>query len=414
MSVEAASHVMTGFNLLEDDVISGTYSSYTNAMSATDRASFVAFLKKVQRLGMTLYYRVDISNASTSSSAVGVGGIRLMYGSTSLRHINPNATFTLDGVDLDLVTSVTVYGINPSGTATTLSNVCFNLSWDGERDGEYAPYQEYAYPLGDVTLRGIPKLDASNNLYYDGDEYESDGTVTRRYGAITFGVDYTNKPGVWFAADENKNSWAFYYNLAYLPTAFAVDSAISDRFVCKGPNNSVYSSGVPYEFALYEQSTTRYISFRIPKSAVGTPADASDLGDKIQAWVAANPFTVLAPLATPTTESSDPYQNPQIVDDFGTEEYVDRGATASTPTRDVAIPVGHETTYQANLRAKLEMAPDSPDGDGDYIVRQTNGLNEYVTLTKELPTAPTTEGTYHLKATVASGGAVTLTWEADT
>ena len=85
-----------------------------------------------------------------------------------------------------------------------------------------------------------------------------------------------------------------------------------------------------------------------------------------------------------------------------------------SPTRDVASPVGHETTYQANLRAKLEMAPDSPDGDGDYIVRQTNGLNEYVTLTKELPTAPTTEGTYHLKATVASGGAVTLTWEADT
>lgn len=30
-----------------------------------------------------------------------------------------------------------------------------------------------------LTLRGIPKLDASNNLYYDGDTYESDGTVTR-------------------------------------------------------------------------------------------------------------------------------------------------------------------------------------------------------------------------------------------
>ena len=26
------------------------------------------------------------------------------------------------------------------------------------------------------------------------------------------------------------------------------------------------------------------------------------------------------------------------------------------------------------------MAPNSPDGDGDYIVRQTNGTNEYVSI----------------------------------
>ena len=33
-----------------------------------------------------------------------------------------------------------------------------------------------------LSLRGIPKLDANNKLYYDGDTYESDGTVTRKYG----------------------------------------------------------------------------------------------------------------------------------------------------------------------------------------------------------------------------------------
>ena len=38
------------------------------------------------------------------------------------------------------------------------------------------------YPLDStLTLRGIPKLDSSNNLYYDGDTYESDGTVRRSY-----------------------------------------------------------------------------------------------------------------------------------------------------------------------------------------------------------------------------------------
>lgn len=38
------------------------------------------------------------------------------------------------------------------------------------------------YPFDStIELRGIPKLDASNNLYYDGDEYTADGTVTRKY-----------------------------------------------------------------------------------------------------------------------------------------------------------------------------------------------------------------------------------------
>ena len=76
-------------------------------------------------------------------------------------------------------------------------------------------------------------------------------------------------------------------------------------------------------------------------------------------------------------------------------------------------PVGANALYQANLRAKLEMAPDSPDGDGDYIVRQTDGLNEYVLLEKELPSIPAEDGTYSLKCTVADGTA-TLSWVADT
>ena len=38
------------------------------------------------------------------------------------------------------------------------------------------------YPLdSDLVLRGIPKL-SNGNLYYDGDTYEWDGTVTRKYG----------------------------------------------------------------------------------------------------------------------------------------------------------------------------------------------------------------------------------------
>ena len=106
-------------------------------------------------------------------------------------------------------------------------------------------------------------------------------------------------------------------------------------------------------------------------------------------------------LATPTTESATPYTNPQNCENGGTEEYV----------TDSIVPVGHVTQYQPNLRAKLEMAPNSPDGDGDYIVRQTNGTNEYVELVipKEVPDAPTVDGTYIFKVTV-SNGTPTYSW----
>ena len=46
-------------------------------------------------------------------------------------------------------------------------------------------------------------------------------------------------------------------------------------------------------------------------------------------------------LATPTTESAAPYTNPQIVDDFGTEEYV----------TDSIVPVGHVTKYMDNHKS---------------------------------------------------------------
>ena len=102
----------------------------------------------------------------------------------------------------------------------------------------------------------------------------------------------------------------------------------------------------------------------------------------------------------------------ELAIDFGTEEFVDAAVEANE--RDVAIPVGNETVYKANLRAKLEMAPDSPDGDGDYIVRQTNGQNSYIPLVevKELPDMPSSDGAYKLRCTVSNGTA-TLSWVSD-
>ena len=106
-------------------------------------------------------------------------------------------------------------------------------------------------------------------------------------------------------------------------------------------------------------------------------------------------------LATPTTEQAQPYQEVQICDDFGTEEYV---------VTDSIVPVGHETEYPANLRDKLQHLPDLASNDGYYVVQQSGSQMSLVQF--RIPQAPATDGMYVLKATVANG-VPTYTWESD-
>ena len=286
-------------------------------------------------------------------------------------------------------------------TGGNATDTCVHLVWDGERDGEYEPYELHSYLLdSDLELRGIPKLDANNKLYYDGDTYEADGTVTRRYAEIT--IDPSTLT--------NNGSNGDFYKVAARPTgkAYGLNNFASDRFV-------IISGGGAY--SMVGRTYSDVVELVLSNSIIGVAADADDNTVKLPAaktWFTNNPTKLVYELETPTTESADPYQNPQIVNDFGTEEYV------VTEQSGVAVPVGHNTKYANNLRAKLEMAPDSPPGDGEYVVKQTDGQNEYIQLagsdtitaiTAKLPSAPSTDGTYVLTCTVTSGVA-TYTWEA--
>lgn len=141
-----------------------------------------------------------------------------------------------------------------SAYGTTYKNdICINIS-NPSKNGTYEPYEGHTYPINPITLRGIPKLNASNQLYYDGDRYEASGRVTRKYGIRAYQ-----------SGDES------------------LADAITDG------TNTVYK------------------------------------------------------LTTPTYEDSSPFEANQIVDANGTEAYIDAGVEAGS--RDVAIPVGHETKY---------------------------------------------------------------------
>ena len=53
----------------------------------------------------------------------------------------------------------------------------------GSTATDYEAFHADTYALdSDLILRGVPKMDADHNIYYDGDTYESSGKVTRYWG----------------------------------------------------------------------------------------------------------------------------------------------------------------------------------------------------------------------------------------
>ena len=387
-SVNASMHKMVGFNAWDEEWEVGGYEATGGTKIAeTTRIRSKNFIPVVPNTTYSFTNRLAFFEYAADGSYIRTTGF---IGDN--QNIGTPTHFTT-GANTHFITlqATTSYG------TTYHNDLCVHISWDGERDGEYEAYKAYEYPLDEsLVLRGIPKLSAGNDLYYDGDTYESDGTVTRKYVAINLGsLDWTYNSNNTFNASLANTAPATW-------TRDGADWAICAKYMVQSWNSIDFGTytdksihGLSYngttQLRVYDSAYTDAPTFKTAMSGVYLIMSATE----------------------PTTEAADPYQNPQIVDDFGTEEYVD--FMESTGGRDVAIPVGHDTFYQANLKAKLEMAPNSPDGDGDYIVRQSGGLNEYVPLlfpADELPAAPTTDGNYVLKCAVVDGTA-TFTWTAE-
>ena len=263
------------------------------------------------------------------------------------------------------------------------NTVCINLSWSGYRNGEYETYKENVYTLSPVELRGIPKLDENNWLHFDGDTYEHDGTVTRRYGIVDLGTlnwSYTS------------NAQFFYVSLhgAYPFRRVDIPNIICPAYESRNYSMVTGISALDGGININGQDFSP-----IPRLSVKDRRYSS--ADTFKA--AMSGVYLVYELATPTTETANPFTDPQIVDDFGTEEYVDALATAEMSPRDVEVPVGHETFYQANLRDKLQNLPANAGVDGLYLVKQAGNKQELIAYTpeSELPTIQT-EGTYVLKS----------------
>lgn len=267
---------------------------------------------------------------------------------------------------------------------TYLNDICINLS-DPSRNGEYEPYEKHSYPLdSSLTLRGIPKLDASKNFYYDGDEYASDGKVKRKYGVYTIQASNVSL---------NNNA---YTNISYAEIVSLPNMLRSPDKQCVHSKFGVGKHGYPFDDAshvgeLLVNSAANGFWFGFAK---GTTEE--------QMKSALDGTTIVYELATPATETAEPFQNIQIVDDFGTEGFVSTGI----------VPVGHKTRYPANLRDKLQHLPSLAGADGTYLIQQSGKQMSLIHMPAVFPETPTEDGTYTLK-TVVTGGVATLQWVAE-
>ena len=240
---------------------------------------------------------------------------------------------------------------------------CLNLS-DPAKNGTYKPYSEpHTYALdSSLTFRGILKMDSDHNVYADGDVYKAGGTVTRRYGVVDLG----SLTWTYNSTTEGKE-----YFYASAPTGNDKPVGATLNAICNKYNVMAGAYVSSNDKSIGVNANGVYIYVRDTSYTDAASFKAAMSGVKL-----------VYEKATPTTESADPYTSPQIIDPDGTEEYVYASGGSG-------LPVGHNSKYPANLRDEVER------------------------VMVAVPSAPSSNGTYSLKCTVASG-TPSYAWVADT
>lgn len=372
ISVEGLeSHDTVGFNQLDEEFELGSIGDSGENVTSGQSLRTKNYIPVIPN---TSYYIEWIGHKSDGSTQ-----LRLYYYDSEEQYISKTSWFnfaTATTPDNARYIRLKMGG----GYGTTYNHdICINLSWSGYRNGEYEEYVKHSYLLDNsLTLRGIPKLDASNNLYYDGDTYEPDGTVTRKYGIVDLGtLNWT-----W---SESYSTWNVTASAIPIKTEGYAQNLLPPM-VC-------------------EKYTPMAMSYALNNDVYNCISYNPSYGNvfvKMQNNSVTPTGYLVYELATPTTEEAEPYQQIQIVDDFGTEEFVSNSI----------VPVGHMTEYPANLRDKLQHLPDLASMDGTYIIQQTGKQMSLVYMPAVFPEIPNEDGTYTLKTVVASGVA-TLQWVAD-
>ena len=255
------------------------------------------------------------------------------------------------------------FGVNQTAMSVetfTFKDICVNFHYDGERDGEYEPYEEHTCQYEDIDLIGISKIDAQGNLYFDGDSYTPDGKVTRRYAIVDLGTLNWKK--------DNGYTDVFYVSdLTGIKRVGGNDlsNIIASQRYATAIQSQVSGTNAQYDKTISTLNWTDGLLLR-----------DSSYSDKDVLKSSLSGVYLVYELATETEETTDTYQETQQVDNWGTEQYL----PPEEDTRPCEIPVGHSTDYLLDIRSKVEIMPDLPSDDGVYACKVESGTAEYVPL----------------------------------
>ena len=315
-SVNVSGKKVVGFNQWDEQWEQGAYNSDTGAKaSSTVR---IRCKNKIKILSNTEY--CFFSGTSTIA--------RVFWYDSNEKFISSEATSS----SVSLITSpnnarYVTFQFNTAYGLTYLNNACVNVS--SSKNGTYAPYETATYPLdSSKTLRGLFKL-ATNKLTVDGDIYNSDGSLTRKYGVKDLStISWTQGSGsYWYTA------------IGVIPngtSASIIQPILCDKYVADTQNNVSQS----VNDKTIAQVTTGRIA--ICDSSITSSSDITGI--------------LIYQLATTTSETATPFVENEKV---GTEEFIDYGVSQNT--RDVAIPVGTETDYYQGMEL-----PPLPTASGNH------------------------------------------------
>ena len=204
----------------------------------------------------------------------------------------------------------------------------------------YEPYTSTTYPLPTTQLRGLFSL-VNGKLKANGDVLRSDGKGSAKYGiddlsTLSWNTRATGSINKTISADLSSQYKAITapYNVNCLAEKYTYRGRIFGISDLSNPDN--------VDVGLYTYSSNQTIVYLV------IPVNNSAQGEFVYE------------LATPTSISTTPFQNPQRAYPDGTEEFVDG------LTRDVIVPVGNNSTYTTS--DVLASADDYTDGMGKMLL----------------------------------------------
>lgn len=272
---------------------------YVNTASDLQENDTVAF-KHIMLMDLTAMFGIAIADyIYTLEQSQGGAGVSLF------KQMFPNEYYTYNAGEL-----VSVEGLSAHVMRDADNNIIGS------------------YPLdSSLTLRGVLKL-VGGKIEFDGDTYEANGAVTKRYGIVDLGAL------TWSRTTSYTNAVLY----TSVPSKKAGDtiSAICAKYVMSGTYSSAQG------FSVSDDKT-----FGLGRLNAQIFVRDDSFTDSTAFKSAMSGVYLVYELATPTTEEATPYTSPQIVSPYGTEEYISESV----------CPVGHVTEYPDNLRAKIDGLP---------------------------------------------------------